>query len=627
MANVLKPYGPDRQRILVQGNAAFVFCLHKLTPEDAFELQPLRHANRFILLFDGRIDNRAEIAAGLDISTSELHLMPDSILVLRLFDRWGQRSFERIVGVFAIIVMDLQDGRLLCARDQMGLRPLHYHQSADRFAAASVPEALFALSWVPRILNKEKVADNLVGRGANHERTYYQDIFRVNPGSTVRTRGSGLSKSQFWDPQAIPDIRLKDDQEYVEGLRERLYDAVKANLRSCRPPCATITGGLDSSSIAVVASDILAESGTKLNAFTAVPETGFTRQDLRGRYYDETPYVRQIAQLNGNILPHFITQSRDLTPENIADLIRKSGLPGGTLNCLWGIDLYSAARAAGHDVMLGGEMGNITMSYHGWGLFRELLLRGRWLRLFSELRFSGYRWRRHVRHQLIGPLIPQSVFRLYKRWRRGGAPPWHDVCLIRPDFAGSSGIMDRAAQDFMPFDAPPIRNWKMGRINDFRIYCETADWFAKVRARFGIDIRTPAFDRRLVEYCIGVPQDQYLRAGRDRWLIRRAMEGRLPDVVLNQSKCGAQAADWFPRLTRHRNQIAKEVNRLAMNPELVSMFDMERLTRIMDDWPDIQPSEYTAEESRLLAVVEALSTAYFIESETGSNYRISPQSR
>jgi asparagine synthase (glutamine-hydrolysing) len=178
----------------------------------------------------------------------------------------------------------------------------------------------------------------------------------------------------------------------------------------------------------------------------------------------------------------------------------------------------------------------------------------------------------------------------------------------------------------MPFDAPPIRSWKMGRINDFRIYCETADWFAKVRARFGVDIRTPAFDRRLVEYCIGIPQDQYLRTGRDRWLIRRAMEGRLPDVVLNQSKCGAQAADWFPRLARHRNQIAKEVKRLAMNPELTSILDMERLTAIMDDWPDIQPSEYTAEESRLLAVVEALSTAYFIESETRANYRLSSRS-
>ena len=166
MANVLKPYGPDRQKILTRGNAAFVFCLHKLTPEDSFELQPLLFADRFVMLFDGRIDNRSELGDVLGISTSELHSMPDSMIALRLFDRWGERAFERIVGVFAIIIMDLQDGRLLCARDHMGLRVLHYHRSAGRFAVATVPEALFALSWVPRILNKEKVADTSCSAGA-----------------------------------------------------------------------------------------------------------------------------------------------------------------------------------------------------------------------------------------------------------------------------------------------------------------------------------------------------------------------------------------------------------------------------------------------------------------------------
>src|SRR5262245_50665329 len=137
MANVLKPHGPDRQRILTRANAAFVFCLHKLTPEDIFENQPLLLADRFVMLFDGCIDNRSELGNILGISISELSSMPDSMIVIRLFDRWGERAFERIVGAFAIIVMDLQDGRLLCARDHIGLRGLHYHRSVARFAVAT----------------------------------------------------------------------------------------------------------------------------------------------------------------------------------------------------------------------------------------------------------------------------------------------------------------------------------------------------------------------------------------------------------------------------------------------------------------------------------------------------------
>jgi asparagine synthase (glutamine-hydrolysing) len=146
-----------------------------------------------------------------------------------------------------------------------------------------------------------------------------------------------------------------------------------------------------------------------------------------------------------------------------------------------------------------------------------------------------------------------------------------------------------------------------------------ADWYAKLRAWFGLDYRTPAFDRRLVEFCIGIPQGQYLSHGRDRWLIRRAMEERLPETVLNQKKCGAQAADWYGRLTRVRSDIAAEVNRLAKNPDVASMLDMERLAAILERWPEGQPPEYTSLEKQLLTIPDSLGVAYFVENMTRAN--------
>ena len=223
---------------------------------------------------------------------------------------------------------------------------------------------------------------------------------------------------------------------------------------------------------------------------------------------------------------------------------------------------------------------------------------------------------------LIRPLVPAPLFRRYKQWRRGQNPPWHNFSFIHPEFAARSEVIERAARENEPFDNPPPRDTRLGRIRDFRIYCELADWHAMVRANFRLDIRIPAFDRRLVEFCIGIPLDQYLRGGRDRWLIRRAMEGRLPPMVLNQKKCGAQAADWYPRLTRERNHIAEEVKRLAENPEVASILDMQRLKTILDNWPDRQPPEYTSEEAHLLAIPDALGAAYFIENMMGANYSV-----
>ena len=423
-------------------------------------------------------------------------------------------------------------------------------------------------------------------RGLNGETTYYQGIYRVLPGSVVRVGAAGLSKHRFWDPENIGDVRFKSDHEYVEAFQERLNAAVKVRLRSLRAPCAQITGGLDSSSIAVIAADMLAANGNKLDTFTAVPEAGFTKEETRGSYFDETPYVRQIARANANIVPHFVPPTKGPILEQIRELVRVQGAPpAGVFNGLWVMDILAAARSAGHNVMLTGEMGNFTMSYDGFQLLAELLLTGRWWRLFSEITSSGNRWRYMLRSLTIAPIIPAALFRQYKQWRRGRRPPWHGFSAIHPEFAARSGVVARAAREYLPFDAPPPRDGRLARIRSFNSYCETADWFAKLRANFGIDLRTPAFDRRLVEFCIGIPQDQYLRKGHDRWLIRRAMQGRLPDVVLSNKKNGVQSADWFARLTRERYQIAAELKRLAENSDVASIIDLQRLMAILEDRP------------------------------------------
>jgi len=148
-----------------------------------------------------------------------------------------------------------------------------------------------------------------------------------------------------------------------------------------------------------------------------------------------------------------------------------------------------------------------------------------------------------------------------------------------------------------------------------------ADWFGRLRAGFGIDVRTPAFDRRVVEFCVGIPQDQYLRKGCDRWLIRRAMKGRLPDVILHKRKYGFQSVDWFPRLTRERDNIAEKLKNLAASQEVAAVLDLQRMTGILDDWPEREPPECSAQELHLWSIPQALGAAYFIENVTGVNER------
>jgi asparagine synthase (glutamine-hydrolysing) len=99
------------------------------------------------------------------------------------------------------------------------------------------------------------------------------------------------------------------------------------------------------------------------------------------------------------------------------------------------------------------------------------------------------------------------------------------------------------------------------------------------------------------------------------------MQGRLPDIVLSNTRRGAQAADWFARLTRERKQIAAELNRLTGNPEVSSIIDLPRLIEVLDHWPEREPEMFGAEQHLPLWVPQALGAANFIESVTGVNYR------
>ena len=250
---------------------------------------------------------------------------------------------------------------------------------------------------MPRILNKDKVADTLVQRGLNGETTYYQDIFRVLPGSIVRVRGRASQKTGFGTLKTFADVSSKAITTMSRRFKTPRCRG-ESQLRSRRAPCATITGGLDSSSIAVIAADMLAANGNKLNTFTAVPEAGFTKGSTRKLFRRDA-----VRPSNSGIQcqhrPAFCSAKQRSHPRQIAKQIRLGGAPrGGILNGLWVMDILAAARSAGHDVMLGGEMGNFTMSYDGPSVVCRTLADRSMVEAICEIISSGYRWKHMMRH-------------------------------------------------------------------------------------------------------------------------------------------------------------------------------------------------------------------------------------
>ena len=301
-ANTLKQYGPDRVDIVAKENIGLVHSLMRMTPEDRFDHQPHQGASGSIITADLRLDNRDELLARIGISGREVTEWPDSRLLLTGWEKFGDDIWPMLRGPFAAAIWDSRRRSLTLARDHLGLNVVMWHKAENFFAFASMPNGLFALDDVPRELCEEKLADFLVLNHADHVTTMYRNVFRVPPAHSIRVAPDGsINLRRYWSPADVKPVRLSSDAAYADGLRGCLDLAVRRQMRSIHPVGCLLSGGLDSSSVSVLAARAHAERNQRLIAFTGVPRPGFDGAVPDGCYADETPYVDAIQRQAGNI--------------------------------------------------------------------------------------------------------------------------------------------------------------------------------------------------------------------------------------------------------------------------------------------------------------------------------------
>jgi len=254
MANALRPHGPDRSAVAVAGPAGLAHALMRMTPEDRFDRQPLRGASGAVIAADLRLDNRTELLALIGAPPDEAATWPDARVVLTAWEKFGDDVWPTLRGPFAAAIWDPRHRTLTLARDHLGLNVVMWFKNDDLFAFASMPKGLFALPEVPRELSEEKLADFLVLNHADHATTLYRNVFRLPPAHLAKVAADGTMRHRrYWSPADIKPIRLPTSQAYAEGLRDSLDRSVRRQMRSAHPIGSHLSGGLDCSSVAVLA--------------------------------------------------------------------------------------------------------------------------------------------------------------------------------------------------------------------------------------------------------------------------------------------------------------------------------------------------------------------------------------
>ncbi len=557
-----------------------------ITPESLHETSPVWDAALGRLFTAAaRLDNREELCERFGIPQAERASLADGTLVRASCRSWGEEAPLHLRGDWAFAEWDEPRCTLRLSRDQLGVTGLYYCHRPPWFAFASDPQALFALHWMGRRINELKVASYLaVFPFAGEDETCWQEVFRLLPGRSLQVSPEAMHSKQYWDVGQVAPLPGRTDDEYVEDFMERFQVAVSSRLRSRFPIGVALSAGLDSGAVAALAARALAEENRTLAAFTAVPL--FPAAHLApGALADEWPLAQAVARWYPNI-NHYPIDAAAVTPlQGIAKALAIHHAPQhAAVNEYWIMALHEAARERGIGVMLNGQLGNGGVSWSG-GRDRIFCLfaSGKW----DEGRRAMTQWRRRHGRSWIGAVaecLVKPVLRPYwppvprRLWRI--LPPWSEIAAIHPDFAARLNLAQTMRAGNSVGAIEPARERRETLVRNGMMAGPI--WHAQ-GAAFGMEVRDPTADVRLLDFCLGVPDEQNVKDGGQRMLIRRAMEGILPPEVQWNTLRGKQAADAAFRLRRNAGEMEAILERLERHARAASYLDLPLMRRVWNE--------------------------------------------
>lgn len=462
---------------------------------------------------------------------------------------WGERCAAHLEGDFSFVLWDEQKARLLAARDFAGHRPLHYAVLDGRPVVASTTRGVLAHPACARRLNRVRVAETAAGLWGGTTETCWEGIHVLPAGHTLTwTPDTGVRVRRHWRP---PPVRTADGTaSFSAGADELRELAIRATEERAAPGAASVwmSGGVDST--AVFAAARAARVRRREDPGGVVPVTVRYPPDDPGH---EDPYVEATAARWDAEVRWLEIGDIPMFEGARAQAADRDG-PFAHVYENWVRALARGSRASGARVALAGYGGDQLFQVSD-AYLSDLFQRGRWIELareWSEKDRSGWRsfYRWAVQPRLAGP-VRRGIARIIdglpaEDYLARRPAPW-----IRDDFVERHGLLarERAARTGRP-------NGERGA-DEMHFYL-TSPYFPRVSSCLtqiareeGVEVRTPLYDRRIVEFAARRPRSERNSGSERKRLLRAAMRGLLPDEVLasRPTKTGITAG-YFDRATR-----------------------------------------------------------------------------
>lgn len=574
MCNALTHRGPDDEGLRVEGPVGL--GMRRLSIIDlAGGHQPVHNEDETIwVVFNGEIYNFLELRSELEDRGHRFYTKTDTEVLVHLYEDFGSDLVQKLRGMFGFALYDSRRRSLLLARDRLGKKPLHYAFGNGRLLFASEIKAILAVAPELKEVNPKALFQYFYFGYIPDPLTAFSRIKKLPPGHLLEFSREETRVRQYWDLPRFGTHSPRSDEDCLEGLEQRLSEAVKLRLISDVPLGALLSGGMDSS---VVVALMARSSAKPVKTFSI----GFRKQD-----FNEAAYARAVAE-------RFHTEHHELYLEPdfgaILETLTHSIEEPFADDSILPTFLVSLMARQHVTVALSGDGGDELFA--GYERYPINLRR----QVFNGVPSWAARWFR----ERAFPLLPTGFYG--RNLLFNISLPARDRYL---DYVSLLPASDRARSVFSADFLASVGDFHL-QLSAFRTYYDQApasDHLSRLQyldtktnlaagilvkvdrmsMATSLEVRSPLLDHVLLEWVTALPANWKYRDGQQKYILRRLAERLgVPRTVWDRRKQGFA----MPLVHWMRNEMKDEVPRLLLEPRSLQRgyFNRREMRKLLNE--------------------------------------------
>ncbi len=518
--------GPDDSGLFIEDGVGLGFVRLSIIDISTAGHQPMISSNnRFVLIFNGEVYNYIELREELKKRGYHFRSDSDTEVVLNAYQEWGEESLDRFNGMWAFVIYDRERKEIFGARDRFGIKPFYYYKDSNNFLFASEIKALREVIDSRNLsINEQAIFDYLLFNRTDYgDRTFYSEIYKVPHGHYFKINSKKEFKLYKWyDLSSNCNRGNIDTKEYYELLTS----SIKLRMRSDVPVGVCLSGGLDSSTIISTISKRL--NIKDINSFSAIYG--------EGKKGDESQFIDEMSLFLKNM--HYTTPTAKSLFNDIKDMVELLDEPVPTTSIYAQYKVMELAKEY-VTVTLDGQGADEQLAgypyFYGF-YFKELLTTLSLRTLFIEIL---YYIKLHKSLYAIKTLIFFLLPNRLKLNLKG-----KNISYIQNDF-----FKNHNGENTLTDELYSAKSLRESLIKHFEYKLEhLLKWEDLNSMRFSIESRVPFLDYRVVEQTLSLTNDNYIRKGVTKYILRESLKSIVPEKIRTRyDKVGFSTpeADWF----------------------------------------------------------------------------------